>query len=79
MRVREREMVIYSTPVITSLLLSKTRPCIIVFLVSGAKTTPPPLIPLAAAVGSLLLLTRCVEVEVEAELGAEDSNNPDKI
>jgi len=39
------DYITYSTPVMTSLLLSNTKPCIIVFLVSGANMTPPPLIP----------------------------------
>jgi hypothetical protein len=63
----------------TSLLLSNTSPCIIVFLVSGANTTPPPLIPLAAAapVGSLIELDEA-EAEVEA-VGVEERSRPDKM
>lgn len=58
---------------ITSLLLNKTKPCIIVFLVSGVNCTPPPLIPAVAPA-----FPPTFKDDVEAA-GAEANNKPDKI
>lgn len=65
----------YSTPVITSRRRKRTNPCIMVFLVSGPRTTPPPLTPALAAPVEADVGCR----EAVAAAGADDSSNPDNV
>ena len=74
--VRERA---YSTPVITSLLLSKTKPCIIVFLVSGANMTPPPLIPDPSCPTPPPFALLVLAVGAAVELNNNPLNTPGKL